>query len=148
YDPSRVGGVAYVSNQSLNGVITRLTHPGGNKPVWAVLAVSVLALCLWAATRLWSDGLVLPAIATLALPILLVSPVSWSHHWVWAIVIVAALADERFGPWWARWTLLVGTVALFTSNIIWTVPNTNDREYAHHGWQLVRANAYAEAAIV
>lgn len=147
YDPARVGGVAYVSNQSLNGVITRLTH-GGNRPLWLLLSAVVLVVSLWTARRFWFAGLKTPAIAAVALAMLLVSPISWTHHWVWFVVVIAALLEPAIGHWIVRGALVAATVELAYSRLVWSVPNENDAEYHHHGWQIVRANSYAGWAVL
>lgn len=79
-DPSRVGNVGYIDNVSLQGVLERL---GAGSLVWLVIAMAVGISFI---ALLWKlhgtvDPVVLLGIAA-ACP-LLVSPVSWSHHWVW-----------------------------------------------------------------
>jgi alpha-1,2-mannosyltransferase len=147
YDPSRVGGVAFISNQSLNGVITRFTQPGGSRPVWILLSVVTLAVCLWGARRLWMHEMRLLSLAVVATATLLISPISWSHHWVWLIVVLAALLDPSTGPRAVRWVMLGTFYALGTSRIIWQVPNTNDLEYLHTTWQRLVGNAYCWMAV-
>ena len=77
YDDKRVGGVAYVANQSLNGVIWRLAGPGGSRALWLLVVVAVAGVALWSARRLWLAGQPLGAVAVTALAMLLVSPISW-----------------------------------------------------------------------
>ncbi|HLI56207.1 MAG TPA: glycosyltransferase 87 family protein, partial [Actinomycetota bacterium] len=146
-DSQRVGGVSYVSNQSLNGVLVRLLH-GVNAavPWWLVASVAVgaagLLLSVWASRA----GEELLAVTLCALTGLLVSPISWSHHWVWvALGIVVAIDFAYFRGYRAAWVLLVGLLGLFASGpvlLIWKVPNSNNREYHWHGWQLLIGNAY------
>ncbi|WP_404288994.1 glycosyltransferase 87 family protein [Glutamicibacter arilaitensis] len=88
-DPSRVGNVGYIDNVSLQGVLERLNAPS---LVWLVLALGV---GLSFVALLWKlhekvDRVVLLGVAS-ACP-LLVSPVSWSHHWVWLPVMTFAWA--------------------------------------------------------
>ena len=79
----RVGGVGYAGNQSVNGALVRL-FGGVNqaRPAWLLVAALIggagLLLAAWASRR----GEELLGIATCALTALLVSPISWSHHWV------------------------------------------------------------------
>ncbi|GAA2968707.1 glycosyltransferase 87 family protein [Glutamicibacter bergerei] len=86
-DPSRVGNVGYIDNVSLQGLLERLNAPS---LVWLILALGVglsFVALLW---KLYGHQkpVVLLGIAS-ACP-LLVSPVSWSHHWVWLPVITFA----------------------------------------------------------
>jgi alpha-1,2-mannosyltransferase len=147
YDSSRVGGVAYISNQSLDGVITRFTQPGGNKVLWAVASLVVVSVCLWAAQRLWRHDARLATVAVVALASLLISPISWSHHWLWLVVVVAALLDPVAGPRWLRIAAIALVVAAAASNVIWTVPNTSDLEYLHSAGQRLVGNAYTWLAL-
>ncbi|GAA1409718.1 hypothetical protein AUR04nite_23710 [Glutamicibacter uratoxydans] len=83
-DPTRVGDLSFLDNISLQAVIDR---SGLSQGVWFVIAlavgVSFIAL-LWKIAPL-VDRAALIGVAS-ACP-LLVSPVSWSHHWVWWPII-------------------------------------------------------------
>jgi threonine aldolase len=135
-----VGGVPFVSNQSLNGVLVRLAHGvGAAEPSWLVAGVLVgaggLAVAAWASAR----GEELLAVVLCALTGLLVSPISWSHHWVWVLpglVAVAGLAMRRRSR--AGLGVLAGLCLVFAGapvRLIWRVPNNDNREYAWHGLQ-------------
>jgi alpha-1,2-mannosyltransferase len=90
----RVGNIAYVGNQSLNGALARLA---GSVPAvhlyWLICSVVIgaagLLLATWAARR----GQQMVGILTCALTGLLISPVSWSHHWVWAAPALVVATD-------------------------------------------------------
>src|SRR5579859_5612900 len=86
----------HLDDQSLNGVILRLTHAGPDAhEYWLVAAVVVgiagLATAILASRR----GYELLGLVTCAATGLLVSPISWSHHYVYA---VPALALAGYGP--------------------------------------------------
>ncbi|MEU7057098.1 glycosyltransferase 87 family protein [Streptomyces sp. NPDC046197] len=85
-DPHRVGPVWSVRNQSLRGALSRLLGPdaGSSATWWAACAlVTVVAgWALWAAARRRD---LLGALVAVELYGLLVSPVSWSHHWIWCL---------------------------------------------------------------
>ncbi|HEU5001284.1 MAG TPA: glycosyltransferase 87 family protein [Actinomycetota bacterium] len=154
-DSSRVGGVAYVSNQSLNGALVRLL--GGVSPAvpwWIVLFLAVgaggLALAVWAHRQ----GDELLAVVVVALTGLLVSPISWSHHWVWVPVgLVAALEVAVIRPHRALAALgvvavVLGVFAWVPVKLIWRVPYSEGREYHWHGWQLLVGNTYVEFGLL
>ena len=61
--------------------------------VWLVLAVAVGLAGLAAAARLHAAGRPVAGWLTCALTGLLVSPISWDHHWVWIAPGLAAGAD-------------------------------------------------------
>jgi alpha-1,2-mannosyltransferase len=144
-DARRVGGVAYVSNQSLNGMLWRLDGPGGNRAVWAVACVVVGLVCYVAGIRALRGGDWILAVGSVGLFSLLASPISWSHHWVLLAPMLVALCLLRTRT---SISLAVLGVVVVTSRVIWWVPNTSDLEYGHRGWQIVAGNAYALFGLV
>ena len=80
-------------NQSLRGVLTRLAGSvsAGTVP-WIVAAVLVAIAGLVAAALLYRTRQPVPAMLACALTGLLVSPLSWDHHWVWVAPGIALLA--------------------------------------------------------
>jgi glycosyl transferase family 87 len=138
----RTGFVGWEGNQSLLGLITRLAGsvPAARLP-WLLAAAVTAALGLACATVLARAGHDVAGILACALTGLLVSPVSWDHHWVWIVPGVAtagyyALRAMRAGPpapWWrsaARWpaagfwALAGGLIALFAAwpGSLWSEP--------------------------
>jgi alpha-1,2-mannosyltransferase len=135
FDPDHVGDEAYVSNQSLYGALTRLAGgPHQVRPLWLVLAVAVGCWGLATAWRVHRGGDEVFAVLLTALTGLLVSPVSWHHHWVWALP-TAVLLWSRSRVAAVAWTLP------FVFQPIWWVPFDGGREYAHHGLQLLAGNS-------
>lgn len=98
----RIGGAALNTNQNLAGALARLALTDHQRSVlWAAGSVLVLAITLWATRRVLGAGEPVLALICVALFGLLVSPVSWSHHWVWtlpAIVVTGVLAYRRRSP--------------------------------------------------
>ncbi|QUQ66268.1 glycosyltransferase 87 family protein [Kutzneria sp. CA-103260] len=146
FDPSRIGGLAYMNNQSIRGVLHRL-HP---LPVvetllWAVLTIMVLALAWRAARRAANDVVALTAIAVAGL---LASPVSWSHHWVWAAPAFLALGWQLWRARAWRWTpVLLGALAVFCVAPFKWMPSSDDRELNWTLWQHIPGDAYVWLAI-
>src|SRR6266851_8815362 len=107
-------------NQSLRGVLTRLAGSVNSATtLWIVLAILVVIAGLVTGAMLYRAGQPVPAMLACALTGLLVSPLSWDHHWVWVAPGIALLAhlgatagDEgrrlaRAG-WWAGAAVLFG----------------------------------------
>jgi alpha-1,2-mannosyltransferase len=87
------GGTQKMVDQSLNGVIQRLFHL--NPPsdtVWMVTALVVGAVGVAVAAQASRRGLELLGVVLCGVTGLLVSPVSWTHHWVWCVPALALLA--------------------------------------------------------
>ncbi len=85
-------------DQSLDGVLSRLAA-SGNGSVWLawLVAVAIVGTAgLMLAVIAHNRGLGLLGIVTCAITGLLISPISWDHHWVWIVLLpVAALAVVR-----------------------------------------------------
>ena len=92
FQGERIGDPGYIGNQSLRGLIARL---GGGQLIWLLAAIAVLALTAYAIHRAQHA---VPALLVCALGALLVSPVSWTHHWVWIAPVIGVLC--RQGRWW------------------------------------------------
>ena len=116
----------HLDNQSLNGVILRLTHAGpGAHEYWLVAAVVVgiagLATSILASRR----GHELLGLVACAATGLLVSPVSWSHHYVYVVpaLVLAAYGPRRLGYRILGAALVVGLFGW------WPVPIGNQGGY-------------------
>jgi len=92
WDTQRIGKAAYVSNQSLQGVLARLAEPGEpSRAVWLVVVLVVLAVWVWRARRAVAVGDWWAAFALTGLTACLVSPITWVHHLVWLLPSFAVL---------------------------------------------------------
>jgi alpha-1,2-mannosyltransferase len=95
---------------------------------------------VWLVRRLHSRGDALGALLVTAFLGLLVSPVSWTHHWVWAVPLIAWLCVRR-RPWHA-----VAVVVLFASSVVMVVPNGGTTEFGWGPLLSLPGNAYVLAA--
>jgi len=90
----RTGFVGGQQNQSLRGALTRLIGSvNGAQAAWLAVAAVVALAGLAAAVLLHRRGLAFAGLMACALTALLVSPVSWDHHWVWLAPGLALLLD-------------------------------------------------------
>jgi alpha-1,2-mannosyltransferase len=92
---SRIPDPAYAPNQSILGVLARAgLRPGtpAATSAWLALSAAVLAVACLGMRRALAAADAHLALVLNAFASLLVSPVSWSHHWVWAGPAVLALA--------------------------------------------------------
>lgn len=157
YNSDRIGNVGYLANQSIHGVLVRILGESGREQlIWLAVAIAVAALGLWIAAVAYSAVGEAAGILSVALTGLLVSPVSWSHHWVWvvpAIALVGATLSRRHLDAWLF--TLVGTLVFFAwpvsrqaglatvpQGVIWTLPyRLDNHEHLWRGWQLLAGNA-------
>ena len=92
-DTSRIGGAGYVDNLSIKGALLHFGVPAASVTVpWLVLSLLVVALAAAIIRTASEQGARVVAISATALAMLLISPVSWSHHWVWVAAVLPAFA--------------------------------------------------------
>jgi alpha-1,2-mannosyltransferase len=126
FGTGRIGDAAYLTNQSIKGFLSRVIGDGSTTTaLWLVCSLVVLVLGLRWATRLHASGAELGGALATAVTGLLVSPVSWSHHWVWVIPAVALAASRALVPA-ARARALVVTALLYGVFASWWFPRNND----------------------
>lgn len=128
FDPKRVGGVAYATNQSVNGLLWRLLGEGGSLYIWAIIGVLNGAICTLISRSLIQKDDKLGFLSFTALAMLLISPISWSHHWVWALPMLFWLYKEAAKNK-AFYIFLLSGITIFCSYIFDQVPKGNDLEY-------------------
>lgn len=139
----RVGRVEGAANQSLRGVFARVLHTVDPShwwlPVATVVAVAGLAVAVTAARR----GRTAEATVACAVTALLISPISWSHHWVWCVPTVLLLVAHGR----TEWAVAVG--AVFWSYALWRVPHgaVERLELAQNTSQMVLTAIYSATAL-
>ena len=89
----RIGTATLNTNQNIAGALARLGLGESERfLLWVGLCFAVLALTVWAARRALRAEQPVLALISVAMFGLVVSPVSWSHHWVWMLPTVVATA--------------------------------------------------------
>jgi alpha-1,2-mannosyltransferase len=143
YQPARIGAVAYASNQSVLGTLARL---GLRDPVrtwlWLALCLLVAALAVAGIRGALRANQVTSALLLNAAAGLLISPISWSHHWVWAApALLTCLAtinpNRRRPPMFAVLALLTFAIAPH-----WLLPSGGGRELHWAWWQQAVGDSY------
>lgn len=95
-DTNRVGSLLMYENISIRGLIARLRiDDGASTALWVIGAILAIGLGVLAVHRQRDSGNQWAAVSATALVMLLISPVSWDHHWVWVAVIIPAV----MGTW-------------------------------------------------
>ncbi|WP_197321327.1 glycosyltransferase 87 family protein [Saccharomonospora sp. NB11] len=147
FNQGRIGPMHWAGNQSLNGFFNRVS----DLAPWATTAALGLGALLapfaiWVMLRFHRRGQHLYALLVTAFYALLVSPVSWSHHWVWAVplivVLVARLPQTTPATAWRRWVLAGSVVVVFLSCVLLVLPNGRNLELHWEFWQFVLGSAY------
>ena len=152
---SRTGFVGWEGNQSLLGLLTRLAGSvaaGQRQWIWAAIVVVIAGLAT--AVLLDRAGHPVVALLTCALTGILVSPISWDHHWVWMVPAAVAAAGYAMRSRGARRVAAGGLAVViagvffawpgslwgepndlggFSLGLIWAPPNTNPGTYYRLG---------------
>ncbi|MEU2430699.1 glycosyltransferase 87 family protein [Streptomyces sp. NPDC007861] len=132
FETDRVGKAWIVDNQSLQGLFARALHLEEPGAVWAAAAVATAAAGLWTARRAPERWGVL----VVAFTALLVSPISWSHHWVWCVPLLAVLIAE------GHRAAAVAVTAVFLARTMWLLPHEGDLDLQLRWWQQPLASPY------
>lgn len=145
-DPARIGSVTYVSNQSLEGALDRVTHhlwtPWAMESLQAVVVVLGVALAWWA----WKTSSTLLAVLVVGDAGLLASPITWAHHMVWIVPILLWLWWGRDRPAHARWW--AGAVGfVFYLAPMWLLAHGPVADTHERGWSLLVSNSFALLAL-
>ena len=143
---SGVSGSVFYTNQTIQAVLARAEVPPLTaKVVWLAAAVALLALVAPVVRRA-EPALALVTVAGFAL---LVSPTSWSHHWVWiapALLVVGTEAVRRRSTGWAAATAALA-VAFYVAPFRW-LPHEHDAERMWTAAQQVVGATYLIAGIL
>lgn len=138
----RIGTATLNTNQNIAGALARLgLDESARFILWALACFAVLGLVVWAARRALSWGQPALALMCVAMFGLLVSPVSWSHHWVWVLptVLVTAVLAIRLRQV-ALGAVSVAGLALMVWNPITLLPE--HRETAASLWRQLVGGSY------
>ncbi|KAA5836262.1 glycosyltransferase 87 family protein [Saccharopolyspora hirsuta] len=132
----------YAGNQSLRSLLTKIGVPHLTL-VFVALAVIALVLAVLGMRHAIRQRDLPTAVVINGVLGLLLSPISWSHHWVWAIPGLVLL----FGAAWARrdWALLLATALItgfFMMGPHWKVPQGKGLELTWNLPQNLIGNAY------
>jgi alpha-1,2-mannosyltransferase len=147
FNADRVGGIAYVTNQSILGISARvLRDPHPPRALTLGLSAVVIVAAILIARRLYYHGERLAAVGVVAVGALLASPISWSHHWVWFIPCVGAMVPWAGRSRW-RWAALITGTAVVWSGPMQYMPKAGLRELHHTLPQEIVANIYGPLAV-
>jgi alpha-1,2-mannosyltransferase len=168
------GGALRLQDQSINGVLTRLMHgQAAAHTLWIAAAIVVGVAGLATAAAASRRGLELLGITVCGFTGLLVSPISWTHHWVWVVPALALMAAGARRPaaggvrpraWiaraagaaavlalfvmWPRQTKVNGVSVLLPGGFLRLAPYGNSLEYTWRGATVLLGNYYVIAGVV
>ena len=142
----RIGSLDYAFNQSLQAVLARAglnpQHPAG-LAAWLVLSAIVVVVTVLAMRRALAAHRDELALCLNALAALLISPISWSHHWVWCVPLLLTLAVTGIINS-SRLTLAIagGGLVLFAVAPQRFLPRTHNLELRWALWEQAAGSTY------
>jgi alpha-1,2-mannosyltransferase len=131
-------------SESWSGLLTALRPGTSSTGAWMIISALIITVAVVVAVRATRSHDVVGAAAAVAVAILLVSPVSWTHHWVWTPVFLATAAP-LWGATGVVARLHVGvTAALVLATVLWlpTWYATSDRQLDATGWHWLVTYSY------
>ncbi|MFJ1538574.1 glycosyltransferase family 87 protein [Micromonospora chalcea] len=126
WNTDRVGELAFVSNQSLRGVVARLDPQHPSTIAWLALVLLTLVVWAWRSRAAVAAGDEATGLALTGAVMCLVSPVTWVHHLVWLLPGLILLVDNGMAAparGRRRRLLLAAALigyALLCSRIVWS----------------------------
>ncbi len=141
FDAPRTGGPWYSGNQSVLGALARLSGQWPSTPVWVAICATLTGLGLTVAARWHRRGYPVLGAGLTALVMLLAAPITWSHHWVWALLLVAGVVEARREGLRAA-MIVAASVIVLSSRLIWAPPHGHDWELDHSPGEALLANLY------
>jgi len=139
-DAGRVGPPALAHNQSAYGALTRLLDGTPPTLLWLAVAGPLSLAVLLVGAGWWRHGDRVLGTCLAALAMLLLSPISWSHHWVWGVPVALTLWER------CRWAGVAWTALFVARPIVWP-PYGHHREYGWSPRDHLVGNAYLLAGL-
>ncbi|HEY5267098.1 MAG TPA: glycosyltransferase 87 family protein [Acidimicrobiales bacterium] len=130
FSPGHKGGSSNVLNQSWYGLVSHFSSSLGmwTNVVWLVLSGATFVLGVLLARRYVASQRTIEAVLALALTELLVSPVSWAHHWSWIVLVPLLLFFQ-----WRRERPLCGASLLLLLVAVAFPYRWYDHRWYQHG---------------
>jgi alpha-1,2-mannosyltransferase len=151
-NPGHISPVQNAANQSLYGALSRDLHTPHVQAAWLIAAavVAVAGLALAAAAQRGGDEAT--GFSLCAITGLLISPISWTHHWVMAVpalllaAIAAALRAAQHKP--GGKAALVTVVVLACAGWAGIAHGVPGHHWLHLGaWAMVSSEIYVLAGL-
>jgi alpha-1,2-mannosyltransferase len=114
--------------------------------IWAVAGCALFAVTVWATRRVLRAQEPVLALCCIALFGLVVSPVSWSHHWVWVLptlITTSVLAYRR------RSLPLAAVTAVGLALLVWAPMDLMpaNQEFTATAWRQILGASYVWWAV-
>jgi alpha-1,2-mannosyltransferase len=155
FQADRPGSPVYAANQSIAGVLARAgadPHSAAGTAAWLALSAGAGVLACRGMRHALARSESAWALSLNAFAALLISPISWSHHWVWGEVAMLALAvhsgaNSRGRRRRGALAVAVCGLVVFAAAPQWWFPSGGNRELHWAAWQQVLGGSYVLLAL-
>ena len=143
---SRPGNPAFAANQALTGLIARAgldPQARAGMIAWLALSAAVIAVTVPGMRRALAAAEPAWALSLNAFAALLISPISWTHHWVWAepaLLVLAVLAWRH--SWRAGPAAVTAGLVTFAVSPAWLLPSGHHTGLRWTPWEQVAGSPY------
>lgn len=145
-----ISGSPYANNQTVKAVLARLSLP---QPVvtglWLLVAAVVLVAGVVGIWRAFGRSNAVLAMVITGAAGLLLSPTSWSHHWVWivpALLVMVVESARTRSPGWIVATAV--TLCAFYAGMHNFLPKGDGRELAWSSGEQLLGDSYVLLTLV
>jgi alpha-1,2-mannosyltransferase len=141
HDPQRAGMLSWIGNQGVLGALERMVGHTVSTPVTFGIVLSVAGLGLIVAAAAYRRSSPILGLLVVEAAESLASPVSWSHHFIWVVLLVAWLALAPDRPRYGEW-LALGVAVIFWAAPPWWAPHGPGIIFAGRGWLIPLSDSY------
>jgi alpha-1,2-mannosyltransferase len=152
FQTGRIGGPATATNQSIVAVLARAgldPHTTLGLAIWLGLSALVVIVACRGMRHAFAASHDCWALSLNAFAALLISPISWSHHWVWCVpgLLTLAYLGRRHRHRLAM-AVAAGGLVLFATAPQWWLGRFADPELRWAAWQQAIGSSYVLFAVL
>jgi alpha-1,2-mannosyltransferase len=150
WNTDRVGALAFISNQSLNGAVARLHPSQPSTALWLLAVAAVVVVWFLRVRRAAAAGDEMTGFALTGILGCLMSPITWIHHLVWVGPAIILLLDSALAATTRRrraglLAFMIFSYALLSSRLVWEFHDG----YANPiGWVLASSYVWISVALL
>jgi alpha-1,2-mannosyltransferase len=141
HDPQRAGMLSWIGNQGVLGALERMVGHTVSTPVTFGIVLTVASVGVVVAAAAYRRSSPLLGLLVVEAAESLASPVSWSHHFIWVVLLIAWLALAPDRPRYGEW-LALGVAVLFWAAPPWWAPHGPGIIFAGRGWLIPLSDSY------
>lgn len=150
WNTDRIGALAFISNQSVNGAVARLHAADPSTVLWLLAVFAILVVWVVRVRRTAAAGDEMTGFALTGIVGCLISPITWIHHLVWVGPALLLLLDNALAATDARRRrrllgFMIFSYVLLCSRLVW---DFHEKWGNPLGWFLSNAYVWISIALL